>query len=71
MSKNKLKFSFEFFPPKNKDAEESFWKNFKKLETFNPNFVSVTFGAGGGERDKTDRFEEKLMKNHALLWQAT
>ena len=52
MSKNKLKFSFEFFPPKNKDAEESFWKNFKKLEIFNPNFVSVTFGAGGGEKNK-------------------
>ena len=52
MSKNNLQFSFEFFPPKNKNAEESFWKNFKKLETFNPNFVSVTFGAGGGEKIK-------------------
>ena len=67
MSKNKLKFSFEFFPPKNKDAEESFWKNFKKLEIFNPNFVSVTFGAGGGEKNKTDAFVEKLMKKQELL----
>jgi len=40
MSKNKLNFSFEFFPPKNKAGEESFWGTFKKLETFDPNFVS-------------------------------
>ncbi len=55
-----MKFSFEFFPPKNKDAEESFWKNFKKLEAFNPNFVSVTFGAGGGDSNKTDSFVRKI-----------
>ena len=60
MSKNNIKFSFEFFPPKNKDAEESFWKNFKKLEAFNPNFVSVTFGAGGGDSNKTDSFVRKI-----------
>ena len=60
MSKNKLNFSFEFFPPKNKAGEESFWGTFKKLETFDPNFVSVTFGAGGGERDKTDKFVRKI-----------
>ena len=60
MSKNELNFSFEFFPPKNKVGEESFWETFKKLETFDPNFVSVTFGAGGGERDKTDKFVRKI-----------
>ena len=60
MSKNELNFSFEFFPPKNKVGEESFWETFKKLKTFNPNFVSVTFGAGGGERDKTDNFVRKI-----------
>ncbi|MDP6785402.1 MAG: methylenetetrahydrofolate reductase, partial [Alphaproteobacteria bacterium] len=60
MSKSKLNFSFEFFPPKNKVGEESFWETFKKLETFDPNFVSVTFGAGGGAKDKTDSFVRKI-----------
>ena len=44
--------SFEFFPPK-ADAQESFWKTIAKLETVNPSFVSVTYGAGGTTRDRT------------------
>ncbi len=49
-----------FSHQKIKAGEESFWETFKKLETFDPNFVSVTFGAGGGERNKTDSFVRKI-----------
>ena len=44
--------SFEFFPPKN-EADESFWRTIAKLETVHPQFVSVTYGAGGTTRDRT------------------
>lgn len=45
--------SFEFFPPKPGDAEAPFWRTIAKLETVNPSFVSVTYGAGGTTRDRT------------------
>ena len=45
--------SFEFFPPKGGEADNAFWKTLRKLETINPDFVSVTYGAGGTTRDRT------------------
>ena len=51
----KLKISFEFFPPKNEDASINFWESIPRLETLNPDFVSVTYGAGGSTREKTFR----------------
>ena len=44
--------SFEFFPPKS-ETDESFWRTIAKLETVHPQFVSVTYGAGGTTRDRT------------------
>jgi len=57
-----LKFSFEFFPSKNARDESVAWESLKKLESFDPQFYSVTFGAGGGERIKTDSFVKKINK---------
>jgi methylenetetrahydrofolate reductase (NADPH) len=48
-----LRVSFEFFPPKPGEAEESFWATVKRLETIGPDFVSVTYGAGGTTQDRT------------------
>jgi methylenetetrahydrofolate reductase (NADPH) len=50
---NDITVSFEFFPPKGGDAEEAFWRTIAKLETVAPQFVSVTYGAGGTTRDRT------------------
>ena len=61
MSKD-LNISFEFFPAKDQMADESLWESFIKLKVFNPKFVSVTFGAGGGERDKSDYLVKKIKK---------
>lgn len=48
-----LRVSFEFFPPKAGDGEEGFWSTVKRLETIGPDFVSVTYGAGGTTQDRT------------------
>ncbi|MFT3671440.1 methylenetetrahydrofolate reductase [NAD(P)H] [Aestuariivirga sp.] len=48
-----LRVSFEFFPPKAGEAEENFWSTVKRLETIGPDFVSVTYGAGGTTQDRT------------------
>jgi len=45
--------SFEFFPPKTADGIANLRETRKKLAIFNPEFFSVTFGAGGSTRDRT------------------
>ena len=46
-------FSFEFFPPKEINGFDSLFKTIDQLRTWNPAFVSVTYGAGGSTRSKT------------------
>jgi methylenetetrahydrofolate reductase (NADPH) len=48
-----LRVSFEYFPPKSDDADGTFWTAVKKLEQIKPDFVSVTYGAGGTTQDRT------------------
>jgi len=45
--------SFEFFPPKNPQMEAQLWSTVKALEPLLPQYVSVTYGAGGSTRDAT------------------
>ena len=45
--------SFEFFPPKSPAAEAQLWAAIRALEPLLPDYVSVTYGAGGGTQDKT------------------
>ena len=45
--------SFEFFPPKTEEMEQSLWETIKRLAPLSPNFVSVTYGAGGSTRERT------------------
>ena len=46
-------FSFEFFPPKTDQGFASLYRTIQDLEPLNPDFVSVTWGAGGSTQRKT------------------
>lgn len=46
-------FSFEFFPPKTAEAAEQLYQTISELEALKPQFVSITYGAGGSTRDMT------------------
>ena len=50
---NRPEVSFEFFPPKDEAMAERLWASVKQLEPLAPSFVSVTYGAGGGTRQRT------------------
>jgi len=53
LKKVKPAFSFEFFPPKDAIGFEQLFQAINQLESWNPAFVSVTYGAGGSTRSKT------------------
>lgn len=50
---NETTFSFEFFPPKTDKASDALFTHIATLQTLNPSFVSVTYGAGGSTRERT------------------
>lgn len=45
--------SFEFFPPRTSEMENTLWSSIDRLSSLKPKFVSVTYGANSGERDRT------------------
>lgn len=60
-------FSFEFFPPKTPEGERQLWQAIRELEPLRPSFVSITYGAGGGTRDRTVSVTERIATDTTLL----
>jgi methylenetetrahydrofolate reductase (NADPH) len=60
-------FSFEFFPPKNREDDRLLWTTIRELESLHPDFVSVTYGAGGATRDYTIEITERIASDTTLL----
>jgi len=58
--------SFEFFPPKTTESQEQLYTTIRDLEKIHPNFVSVTYGAGGSTRELTHELVLRL-KNSSTL----
>lgn len=58
--------SFELFPPRNPDAAPRLWATVRELETVEPDFVSVTYGASGKTRQTTRAFVRRLLRETSL-----
>ncbi len=58
--------SFEFFPPKTAEMEAKLWEVVQTLAPLAPEFVSVTYGAGGSTRERTHDIVAKLAKDTSL-----
>jgi methylenetetrahydrofolate reductase (NADPH) len=65
-SSERIKVSFEFFPPKNGDMESQLWESITKLAPFQPDFVSVTYGAGGSTKQPTLNTVARICSETAL-----
>lgn len=61
-----LGVSFEFFPPKTEGMEQTLWKSILRLAPIGPNFVSVTYGAGGSTRDRTHATVRRILEETTL-----
>ncbi len=55
-----ITLSFEFFPPKNDSQLDSFYHIVEELVSLGPDFISVTYGAGGSTRGKTMEITTEL-----------
>ncbi len=60
-------FSFELFPPKTPEGHEKLLHTISQLCNLKPDFISCTYGAGGGSRDKTLDIVEHIQKNHNVV----
>ena len=58
--------SFEFSPPRTDEAEVALWSTIKRLEPLSPDFVSVTYGAGGTTRERTHATVKRIVEETSL-----
>jgi methylenetetrahydrofolate reductase (NADPH) len=66
LSRQRPVFSVEFFPPKTPEGVEQLFETVEALKPLAPNYVSVTYGAGGSTRDGTVEMAERISHEHGL-----
>ena len=62
-----INVSFEFFPPKTEEMERTLWESIERLAPLGPNFVSVTYGAGGSTRERTHATVKRIIAETTLV----
>lgn len=63
---NRIDVSFEFFPPKDEAMDKTLWDSITRLAPLAPQFVSVTYGAGGSTRERTHATVKRIVNETAL-----
>jgi methylenetetrahydrofolate reductase (NADPH) len=61
-----VSISFELFPPKTEEGYQKLLGVIDQLAGLKPNFISCTYGAGGGSREKTLDIVEHIQKKHHI-----
>lgn len=61
-----LPISFEFYPPKTDEQREQLDRSVRKLKAYTPQFMSVTFGAGGSTLSQTPETVQRLRDVHGV-----
>jgi len=59
--------SFELFPPKSEQGHQNLLTTIEQLSTLKPDFISCTYGAGGGNRGKTFEIVQHLQERHHII----
>lgn len=59
-------FSFEFFPPKDREGTDRLFETVERLKSYEPDYVSVTYGAGGSTRKLTVELVERIQRDTGL-----
>ncbi|MGO1246979.1 MAG: methylenetetrahydrofolate reductase [Oceanisphaera sp.] len=62
-----INVSFEFFPPNSEKMENTLWNSIERLSTLAPKFVSVTYGANSGTRDRTHNVIKDIQDKTGLI----
>jgi methylenetetrahydrofolate reductase (NADPH) len=62
----RISVSFEFFPPKDEAMEQVLWASVERLAPLAPDFVSVTYGAGGSTRMRTHATVKRILQETPL-----
>lgn len=62
----KINVSFEFFPPKNEKMENLLWESIHRLKILKPKFISVTYGANSGERNRTHSIVKSIQQETGI-----
>ncbi|MGA7012701.1 MAG: methylenetetrahydrofolate reductase, partial [Pseudolabrys sp.] len=59
--------SFEFFPPNSEEMDRILWESIERLAPLTPDFVSVTYGAGGTTRERTHATVRRILTETSLI----